>query len=208
MIKKYYSILFAFVLFALPVKGIYGQNNEYIPSIEKSRAEKDVYMRDSASSPFNFKGKVQFEPLKYFPVDTNFVFKSKLIPFQHKDTVQIYGTKGEGRKVLKYGYVTIEINKKLYRINVYKGTSKQGEEYYSIWFTDKTTGHESYYVGRYIDFELNTDKDFIYTIDFNLAYNPYCAYSYAYSCAIPPKEEYIPVSITAGEKIFHNAETE
>ena len=208
MVIKNYSILCLVILLISLNLSIYGQNDSYIASIEKQRAEKDIFMRDSASSPFHFKGEVKFEPLKYFSVDTNFVFKSKLFPFQQQDTVQIYGTKGEGRKVVKYGYVKINIGKKDYKINVYKGKSKQGEEYYSIWFTDKTTGKQSYYVGRYIDFELNSDKDFVYTIDFNLAYNPYCAYSYAYSCAIPPKEEYIPVPIKAGEMIFHNAEAE
>ena len=75
--------------------------------------------------------------------------------------------------------------------------------YYSIWFTDKTTGEVTYGVGRYIDFEIHPDKDFNYTVDFNLAYNPYCAYSPEYSCAIPTKEDYIDLAIEAGEKNFH-----
>ncbi|HEX9251924.1 MAG TPA: DUF1684 domain-containing protein, partial [Ignavibacteriaceae bacterium] len=51
----------------------------------------------------------------------------------------------------------------------------QGQSYYSIWFTDKTTGKETYHVGRYLDFELNDDPEFVYELDFNRAYNPYCA---------------------------------
>jgi uncharacterized protein (DUF1684 family) len=76
-------------------------------------------------------------------------------------------------------------------------------KYYSIWFTDKTTNEESYGVGRYVDFELNMNSDFIYTVDFNYAYNPYCAYSSEYSCAIPTKEDYLDIAIEAGEKKFH-----
>jgi uncharacterized protein (DUF1684 family) len=86
---------------------------------------------------------------------------------------------------------------------VYKGFSKSNDVYFSIWFTDLTTGEESYGVGRYLDFELNSDKDFIYTIDFNLAYNPYCAYSSEYTCAIPTKEDYVDSEIEAGEKKYH-----
>ncbi|MCL4278406.1 MAG: DUF1684 domain-containing protein, partial [Ignavibacteriaceae bacterium] len=81
--------------------------------------------------------------------------------------------------------------------------SRTGEPYYSIWFTDKTTGKETYGVGRYLDFELNENPDFIYTIDFNKAYNPYCAYSAMFTCPIPRKEDYIDMSIEAGEKNFH-----
>jgi len=131
------------------------------------------------------------------------VFKSKLTPYEIKDTITIYGTKGEPRKVVRYGFVQIAYQNKLYRMNVYNGTSKRGEAYSSIWFTDKTTGDESYGVGRYIDFELNADPEFIYIIDFNLAYSPYCSYSPKYSCAIPTKEDYLDIAVKAGEKKFH-----
>jgi uncharacterized protein (DUF1684 family) len=86
---------------------------------------------------------------------------------------------------------------------VYKSFSSKGETYYSIWFTDKTTNDETYGVGRYLDFELNDDENFIYTIDFNLAYNPYCAYNPDYTCAIPTKEDYVDLKIEAGEKKYH-----
>jgi hypothetical protein len=78
-----------------------------------------------------------------------------------------------------------------------------GEPYYSIWFTDKTTGKDTYGVGRYLDFELKDDPEFIYTIDFNRAYNPYCAYSSLFTCPIPRAEDYIDMEIEAGEKNFH-----
>jgi uncharacterized protein (DUF1684 family) len=120
-----------------------------------------------------------------------------------KDTLKVFGTKGEERKAVRFGYVTFNYDKKDYRINVYKGSTKSGQEYYSIWFTDKTTGDETYGVGRYLDFEYNPTPDFIYTIDFNFTYNPYCSYSPEYSCAIPLKEDHIDLSIKAGEKRFH-----
>jgi uncharacterized protein len=179
------------------------EQKEYISSLEKQRQEKDDYMKNDPNSPFNFKGKVEFHPLKYFDVNPNFVFKSMLSEYPAKDTISIFGTKGEERKVIRYGYVNFEYEKKFYKLNVYKGSTKRGEEYFSIWFTDLTTNKKSYGVGRYLDFELNHDKDFIYTIDFNLAYNPYCAYSASYTCAIPTKEDYVDLEIEAGEKKYH-----
>ena len=199
----YFIIIFSLVLINSCGENYTPEQKVYIASIEKQRVEKDDYMKNDPNSPFNFKGKVEFHPLKYFNVDPNFVFKSKLIEYPNKDTISIFGTKGEERKVIRYGFVNFEYEKKSFRLNVYKGITKYGDEYFSIWFTDKTTNEESYGVGRYLDFELNAQKDFMYTIDFNLAYNPYCAYSADYTCAIPTKEDYVDLEIEAGEKKYH-----
>jgi len=179
------------------------EQKEHIAKVELQRKEKNEYMKSSQDSPFNFKGKVEFHDLKYFDIDPGYVFKSKLYEYQPKDTVTIYGTKGEPRKVVRYGYVLFNYNNTEYKINVYEGKTRDNVIYHSIWFTDKTTNNESYGVGRYIDFEKKDDANYIYEIDFNAAYNPYCAYSPKYSCAIPTKEDYIPVEIKAGEKKFH-----
>ena len=198
-----YIFIAAALMFISCGKDYSPEEEKYIAEIKKLRSEKDEYMKNNSSSPFNFKGKVKFEPLKYFEPDPDFLFKSELYEYQPKDTIIILGTKGEERKVIRFGYVVLNYNKEKFRVKVYKGTSKTGEEYYSIWFTDKTTGEETYGVGRYLDFEHNPDKDFIYEIDFNQAYNPYCAYSPDYSCAIPTKEDYIDIAVEAGEKNFH-----
>jgi len=196
------AILF-FLLFSCGQKYTEEEIN-YIKSIEEQRKIKNEYMKNDPASPFNYKGKVEFHELKYFDVDPKFVFKSKLYEYNPKDTITIYGTKGEARKAVRFGYVLINYENKEYKVNVYEGTTKSGEKYYSIWFTDKTTNKETYGVGRYLDFEKHNNPDYIYTIDFNLAYNPYCAYSPNYSCAIPTKEDFIPIEIKAGEKKFHN----
>ena len=202
--KLIYSLIVIFV----GLIGSCGENHtseekNYIASIEKHRQEVNDYMKSDPNSPFNFKGKVEFHPLKYFNVDPNFVFKSKLFEYPTKDTISVLGTKGEERKVVRYGYVSFDYQKKAHRLNVYKGFGKSGEEYFSIWFTDLTTNKESYGVGRYLGFELYTDKNYKYTIDFNLAYNPYCAYSADYTCAIPTKEDFVDLKIEAGEKKYH-----
>jgi len=202
MVIRIYLLFFSFILISCG-RNYTPEEKEYISEIKKLRQEKNGYMKNDSNSPFNFKGKINFEPLKYFDPDPDFVFKSKLYEYNEKDTVIIFGTKGEERKVVRYGFVKLDYKKSEYKVNVYEGISKAGEKYFSIWFTDKTTGEETYGVGRYIDFELNPDKDFIYTIDFNLAYNPYCAYSPDYSCAIPTKEDYIDMAVEAGEKNFH-----
>jgi hypothetical protein len=179
------------------------EQKAYISGIEKERKVKNISFKNDEDSPFNHKSKIHFEPLKYYDVDPSFVLHSKLYEFPVKDTIKVFGTKGEERKAVRFGYVTFKYDNKDYRVNVYKGYTRNGQEYYSIWFTDQTTGDETYGVGRYLDFDYNSNPGFIYSIDFNLAYNPYCSYSPEYSCAIPLKEDHIDLSIKAGEKRFH-----
>lgn len=206
MTKKCLSVFLIFFLSFVAcscVKNYTHEQKLYIAAIEKERKEKDISFKNDDDSPFNHKSKIHFEPLKYYDVDPSFVFHSKLYQYPVKDTIKVFGTKGEERKAVRFGYVTFNYDKKAYRINVYKGSTKTGQEYYSIWFTDKTSRDETYGVGRYLDFDLSPDPGFLYTIDFNLAYNPYCSYSPEYSCAIPLKEDHIDLAIKVGEKRFH-----
>jgi uncharacterized protein len=181
------------------------EEEKYIKQVEAKRAEKDTYMKEDANSPFNKKGKVEFHSLKYFDVDPGFVFHSRLIENEVKDSITTQGTKGDIRKGLRWGYVTINYLNKEYKINVYQMKNVSlGEIYYAIWFTDKTTNDAAYGVGRYLDFEKSDDPEHLYQIDFNMAYNPYCAYTSTYSCTVPLKEDFINIAINAGEKKFHD----
>ncbi|MEW6654387.1 MAG: DUF1684 domain-containing protein, partial [Bacteroidota bacterium] len=147
--------LFVFLLLLIACGKNYTPEQEvYIKKIEDFRTKKNAEMKNDPSSPFNLKGKVAFHNLNYFDVDPDFVFRTKLTRYDMKDTVTIYGTKGEARKTVRFGYLTINYNGKEYKINVYEGTAKTGQAYHSIWFTDLTTNKESYGVGRYINFEV------------------------------------------------------
>lgn len=176
---------------------------KYIDELIKERKEKDYGLQFDINSPFNRDTTVTFKPLNYYEPNPEFIFKSRLIEYDIQDTVQILGTKGETRPTIVLGYVELAKDNKVHKINVYKSFDRTGSSYYSIWFTDRTTGNETYGVGRYLDFQLNENPDFIYTIDFNKAYNPYCAYSAMFTCPIPRTEDYIDMEIEAGEKNFH-----
>ncbi|MBI9073069.1 MAG: DUF1684 domain-containing protein [Melioribacteraceae bacterium] len=179
------------------------EEQEYINQIEDKRTEKNETMKNESSSPFNYKGKVEFHPLKYYDADPEYVFRSKLYEYDVKDTVTVFGTKGEERKSVRFGYLNINFKEGERKVNVYESSHK-GDIYYSIWFTDKTSSKETYGVGRYLNFKKSPESDYEYKIDFNLAFNPYCAYSKEYSCAMPTKEDYLDIKIEAGEKSFHD----
>jgi len=176
---------------------------KYVEELIKERKEKDYSLQFDNNSPFNRDTTITFNPLKYYDPNPDFVFKSKLFKYDVQDTVAILGTKGETRPAILLGFLELKKDDAVHKINVYKSFSRTGEPYYSIWFTDQTTGKETYGVGRYLDFELNDHPEFVYTIDFNKAYNPYCAYSSLFTCPIPRVEDYIDMEIEAGEKNFH-----
>lgn len=180
------------------------EEEQYIQGIRQERAEKDSLFRASPESPFARDTSVRFEPLHYYPVDPAFAFQGRLVKYQKQDSVSTTGTKGDKRTVLRYGYIPFRYKDKDYRVNVYTGRNRSGINYAVIWFTDRTSGKETYAVGRYLDFTLLPDTNALYTVDFNKAYNPYCAYSPQYSCSIPLKEDHLDLEVQAGEKLFHH----
>jgi len=178
-------------------------DENYLTELLNERTLKDSSMRYDPHSPFNRDPKAKYSKLNYYEPGSEFIFTSKLYEYDPKDTVDVFGTLGELRRVVKLGYIELNYRNDEHKVHVYKAFGSAGTPYYSIWFTDKTTGKETYGVGRYIDFVNKDDPDHIYTIDFNRAYNPYCAYSAKFTCPIPREEDYVDFEIKAGEKNFH-----
>ena len=106
----------------------------------------------------------------------------------------------------KYGELHFSIDGKEFKLNVYQNVDlnkKPGyDDYLFLPFSDLTCGKESYIGGRYVDMRIQ--KGTLWTIDFNKAYNPYCAYNYEYSCPIVPLENDLDIEILAGVKKFHD----
>lgn len=176
--------------------------DEYSSRILMERTEKDFHLKNDKFSPFNQDPEAKFVNLNYFQPDTSFIFKSKFYRFEIQDTIIILGTKGEKRNVIREGYINIIFRNQEHKLNIYKGFGPNGEPYHSIWFTDETSGNETYGVGRYLDFKMNPDENFEYVLDFNKLYNPYCAYSSKFSCPIPSKDDHLKIEVKAGETNF------
>jgi len=117
-------------------------------------------------------------------------------------------TSGAIKKTFRvYGVLHFSINDTAVTLNIYQSQNLMNIAEYKnhlfLPFTDITSGEETYAAGRYIDLEITDIKNNKVVVDFNKAYNPYCAYvSGKYNCPIPPKENQLPVAILAGEKIF------
>ncbi len=182
---------------------------------ELHRDAMDKFFSQDEASPFRRDSTIAYNGLHWYPIDPHFAVHSRLHRYDRPETVVVLGTKGEERRQLKYGYFAFELptpegTLREIRLNVYKFTPYDQQRYalyknhLSIWFTDLTTGKETYEVGRYIELgEEERNPDFVYSIDFNKAFNPYCAYSPLYSCAIPREEDHLSIPITAGEMKYH-----
>jgi uncharacterized protein len=144
----------------------------------------------------------EYKGLKYFPVDLRYRYVLPLTLNPKKDTVVILSTRGNRRKALRVGWFEFRVEGVMCRLEVTRLLEPGvGENSYSIFFRDQTSGKESYGVGRYVEAEERNDGMFL--LDFNNAYNPACAFSLHYNCPLPPEENYLPVRIPAGEMDAH-----
>ena len=167
------------------------------------RKAKDQYFGGGQESPLTLEQRKRFRGLQYFPEnpELQFVLSVEEFPRDARDEIQLATSSGETAPHLRWGQLKFEVDGTPVVLTVYREVD--GNEYF-LPFTDVTTGEESYSDGRYLDLPATGDGRFL--VDFNYAYNPYCAYNPHWSCPIPPAENRLPVAITAGEKTFIDAE--
>jgi uncharacterized protein (DUF1684 family) len=144
----------------------------------------------------------EYKGIKYFPVDLEYRYVATLIANSKHERVTIMSTQGTPRKAVRAGWFDLQVNGKAVRLEADRLLEPGvGENDLSIFFRDATSGKESYGFGRYVD--PVTRKDGTFLIDFNMAYNPACAFSDYYNCPVPPKQNTLSVAIRAGEMDSH-----
>lgn len=170
--------------------------------LEQEREEKDRFFAAYWQSPISLEERAKFEGLGYYPPDPNFRFELELHEHNDKKTIQIEDTKGNMRQFLRWGEFRFNIGNEECTIQAYK--SNPEEERLFVPSRDATSGKETYGAGRYLDLDLkDRTPDGRWILDFNKAYNPWCAYSENYACPFVPPENWLKVSIKAGEKDYH-----
>ena len=142
--------------------------------------------------------------LRYYQVDPSYRFVLPLRAKANPDTVVILSTRGNKRRALRVGWFDFKVKGAAQSLEVHRLLEPGvGDELVSVFFTDLTTGSETYPVGRYVDPEPLGDGLFV--LDFNRAYNPACAFSDHYNCPIPPEANRLKVAVPAGEMDPHAA---
>lgn len=196
-----------FIYFNLLVLFIFAcnaQDKKPIKGATLFQKEMNNTFKDASTSPLSKRDLKKFNGLDFFKVDSNFVVKATLKKSADAPIFKFPTTTNRIAEYAKYGTLVFKINGKEFSLAVYKSTNTYGNpakyrNHLFLPFLDKTNGKTSYEGGRFIDL-LTTDvkEDGTILIDFNKAYNPYCAYSKRYSCPITPRDNFLAIEINAG----------
>ena len=171
---------------------------DYAQALLEAREAKDQMLRTAADSPVPRDRRQVILPLSYFPPDPAYRVPAALEPDpQSGRVVQMLTSTGQQRATQVMGVLQFVLNGQRLKLEAFVEEGSNGQRLF-VPFTDATSGRETYGAGRYLD--LDRTGTGIYVIDFNTAYNPYCAYNPTYDCPVPPRENRLPVAIRAGEK--------
>lgn len=180
-------------------------SDDYPTMIEKHRTGRNIKMLYTESTPLTPEQLADFKGLKYFEADVNFRIDAKLIKDKKPEVILLKTSTDREPAYVRYGVVKFTMDSEEFKLAVFQNKKmldlSQDTNMLFIPFRDLTNGHETYGGGRYIDCEIPPSGDAIF-LDFNYAYNPYCAYNPRFSCVIPPEENRLNIRIEAGEKIF------
>jgi len=176
-------------------------------TVEKSVAYQDQLNKEYADpkeSPLAKTDLKDFKSLDFYPVDMAYCVEARFVRTPDEKPFLMPTTTDRKPRYVKYGEVYFTLLGKECKLDVYQSLDLIKIEKYKdnlfLPFTDLTSGNGSYGGGRYIDLKL--PKNDIITIDFNTAYNPYCAYNHIYSCPIPPPQNDLQVEVRAGVKEY------
>lgn len=194
-----------YLLICLISFNAFGQS-DYEAEIKKHR---ETYKEDFIKNPNAPLAKEDFVNLDFYEPNENFKVSCTFKPGGKSMPFEIPTSSGKMKTYTRFGQLTFKIGGKKQRLTVYRSMDLMRnplyKDYLFIPFRDKTSGKSTYGGGRYLDLRMSDISGEQIWLDFNKAYNPYCAFSVGYSCPIPPQENHLKVAITAGEKNFKGA---
>lgn len=194
---RFLSVFF-FLIFSLEV--LAQEDSAFVAFRQKINSE----FKDPAQSPLSKEERESFVALDFFPFDPEFHVNADFLRTPNEVPFAIPTTSEKKKMYVKYGELFFKLKGKEYKLNLYQSLvlskTKEYEDYLFLPFTDLTNGKTTYEGGRYLDMQIPSGKSVL--LDFNQAYNPYCAYSGGYSCPIPPAENHLDIAVTAGVKKY------
>ncbi len=198
------SLLSCFVVSCATVSTLeISSHEEHKKEITAFQNKMNQEYKDSLESPLKEEDRLVFSALEYFDINPEFrvpaTFKK-----QSSEVFKMKTTTDRAPEYRKYGVLSFKLSGKKYKLNLYQNIKliekEKYKDYLFLPFTDASNGNESYGGGRYIDLKIPEGNEVL--IDFNKAYNPYCAYNSKYSCPIPPAENDVDIKIMAGVKLW------
>jgi len=173
-------------------------DSKYIEQLTTARVVKDRAFRDAADSPVPADKRDKILPLAYYPVDPNYAVPAVLRLSEDRPVFDMLTSSGEPRRMQLVGTLEFTLQGETRSLGAFVPDGTEQITTLFVPFADLTTGKETYAAGRYLDIDPTSTG--YYTIDFNRAYNPYCAYSPTFECPFPPSSNRLTAAVRAGEK--------
>ena len=198
--------LFPFVILLILITFIYSflddsvKKEDYLEDVNSKRQGIIDFMKNDPESPFHKKGEIEYQGLNFFDIDPTYNVKARIEKLPSPVPFEIQMTNGESAEYFKFAIAHFTIDDKPQKLFLLKSESFFDDPWLFLPFYDETSADETYGGGRFLNVEYHDEKEIF--IDFNLAYNPYCAYTDLYRCPIPPVENKITVKILAGERNY------
>ncbi len=184
----------------------FGQEKFDAATVEKFQKDLNAEYADAKTSPLLPEDLAHFKALDFYPINEKAFVVAQFVRTEDEKPF-VMPTSGPKKPLyVKYGEAHFQLDGKELKLNIYRNIELSKKEEYKDYlflpFSDLTSGKESYIGGKYIDLKIPTGSTIV--IDFNLSYNPYCAYSHKYSCPKVPLENDLAVEVKAGVKKFHD----
>ncbi|MHA4895414.1 DUF1684 domain-containing protein [Pedobacter sp. PWIIR3] len=192
-----------YILISLCLLSLGGYSQDFKSQIALHRKNyAEDFLKDTRS-PLKEK---DLQYLRFYEADNTYNVKATATILTDAEPFIMPVFAGSGAEYVPYALLKFHIKGKPQKLTVYRNTSfaKRPElaDYLFLPFTDKTNSATTYAGGRYIDLRTGDFNDGTVSIDFNKAYNPYCAFSGGYSCPKPPEANHLKIAIEAGEKSY------
>ncbi|MEO2064709.1 MAG: DUF1684 domain-containing protein [Christiangramia sp.] len=202
MFKRFYFVTIVFIF--ISIFAVQAQNEGKPISSEEFQKELNEEYANPETSPLDKEDLKDFKELEFYEIDPDYVVQASFVRTPMESPFTMKTSTDREPVYVKYGEVYFTLKGKEYQLNVYQGLELQKDpdyyDYLFLPFTDLTNGRTTYGNGRYLDLRI-PESDSI-ELDFNKAYNPYCAYSSKYSCPIPPAENDLDTEILAGVQAY------
>ena len=178
-----------------------GGEEGYLTQINRARQEKINFLRAADDSPFQTEGALPYRNPVYYETDSRYRVRATLTKNTIKEPFALGNTGGQQEQFFIYGYADFTLDGQPCRLMLLDPLDNDDPDYLFLPFADATSGKETYGSGRFLDLRKPKTGSTI-VVDFNLAYNPYCAYNETFICPLPPSRNVLSVAINAGEKNF------
>ncbi|MGV3546985.1 MAG: DUF1684 domain-containing protein [Pedobacter sp.] len=173
---------------------------------EKIANHRERYKAEFVSSEHAPLKEPDLQHLQFFEADSTYKVFAKVTLLEGEKAFKMPTYAGTTAEYIRYAKLNFDLNGKPVQLTLYKNIALSAnpayKDYLFLPFTDQTNNKETYGGGRYIDLKTTAIVDGKLELDFNKAYNPYCAYSDGYRCPIPPEENDLQLEIKAGEKKY------